>query len=61
MYEWNAYWVDWDWAYKFAYLGFFGMSGIVIAGLGGFYLVQALARAGVLDAFPVGREQVDEI
>ncbi|MDR7085237.1 energy-coupling factor transport system substrate-specific component [Aeromicrobium panaciterrae] len=59
VYEWNAYWVDWDWDYKLAYLGFFGISGIVVAGLGGFYLVQALAKAGVLDAFPVGREQVD--
>ncbi len=59
VYEWNAYWADWDLAYKLAYLGFFALSGVVVAGLGGFYLVRALARAGVLDAFRSGREQVD--
>ncbi|MEO6605465.1 MAG: ECF transporter S component [Aeromicrobium sp.] len=58
-YEWHAYVPDYDFGYKLAHLGFFVLSGIVVAGIGGFYLVQALARAGVLDAFPVGREQVD--
>lgn len=59
VYEWSAYYPDWDFGYKLAHLGFFVVSGIVVAGVGGFYLVQALAKAGVLDAFPVGREQVD--
>ncbi|AKE38315.1 ECF transporter S component [Corynebacterium camporealensis] len=32
------------------------ISGIVIAGIVGYFLVQALARTGVLDRFAVGRE-----
>ncbi len=58
-YEWHAYVPDYSFGSKLAHLGFFVLSGIVVAGIGGFYLVQALARAGVLDAFPAGREQVD--
>ncbi|KRC65119.1 ABC transporter permease [Aeromicrobium sp. Root236] len=61
VYEWSAYWADWDMGYKLAYLGFFAVSGAVVAGVGGFYLVKALAKAGVLDAFPAGREQVAEV
>ncbi len=61
VYEWNSYWTDWDMGYKLAHLGFFAVSGAVIAGAGGFYLVKALAKAGVLDAFPAGREQVAEV
>lgn len=61
VYEWTSYYSDWDFGYKLAHLGFFALSGVVVAGIGGFCLVQALAKAGVLDAFPVGREQVDEI
>jgi energy-coupling factor transport system substrate-specific component len=61
VYEWHAYWADWDLGYKLAYLGFFAASGAVIAGIGGAALVRALARAGVLDAFGPGREQVHEV
>ena len=61
VYEWTSYYSFYDLGYKLAHLGFFVLSGIVVAGIGGFYLVQALAKAGVLDAFPVGREQVDEV
>ncbi len=61
VYEWSAYYADWDFGYKLAHLGFFVLSGIVVAGIGGFLLVQALARAGVLDAFPAGREQVNDV
>ena len=61
VYEWTSYYADWDMGYKLAHLGFFVVSGIVIAGLGGYALVTALAKAGVLDAFPAGREQVTEV
>lgn len=61
LYEWSNWYSDWSWGYKFAHLGMFIVSGMLIAGVGGFYLVRALARAGALDAFPVGREQADEI
>jgi len=61
IYEWGAYWTDWDLPYKLAYLGFFAISGAVIAGVGGTFLVRALARAGVLDSFGAGREVVAEV
>ena len=61
VYEWNSYWTDWDMGYKLAYLGFFAVSGAVIAGVGGWALTTALAKAGVLDAFPAGHEQVSEV
>lgn len=61
VYEWSAYYSYWDMGYKLAHLGFFVISGVVVAGLGGHALVTALARAGVLDAFPAGREQVTEV
>ena len=61
VYEWGAYWTDWGFGYKLAYLGFFAISGAVIAGILGTVLVKALARAGVLDAFGAGREAVTEV
>jgi energy-coupling factor transport system substrate-specific component len=61
VYEWTSYYSGWDLGYKLAHLGFFVLSGVVVAGIGGFYLVRALAKAGVLDAFPAGREQVSEV
>lgn len=61
VYEWTSYYADWDLGYKLAHLGFFAVSGAVIAGLGGYALVTALARAGVLDAFGPGREQATEV
>jgi energy-coupling factor transport system substrate-specific component len=33
------------------------LSAAVIAGVGGWALTTALARTGVLDRFPVGRER----
>lgn len=59
VYEWYAYFSYWDLGYRLAYLGFFALSGAVIAGLGGWALVRALAVTGALDAFPVGREHHD--
>jgi energy-coupling factor transport system substrate-specific component len=61
LYEWSSYYSYWDMDYKLAHLGFFVVSGVVVAGLGGYALVTALAKAGVLDAFPAGREQVTEV
>jgi energy-coupling factor transport system substrate-specific component len=61
VYEWSSYYPDWGWSYKLAHLGFFGLSGIVIAGVGGVLLVRALAATGVLDAFGPGREQAVEV
>jgi energy-coupling factor transport system substrate-specific component len=61
IYEWGAYWTDWHMNYKLAYLGFFAVSGAVIAGVLGTFLVRALARAGVLDAFGAGREAASEV
>lgn len=61
LYEWGAYYSDWDFGYRLVHLSFLGLSGLVVAGVGGFYLVQALARAGVLDSFESGREHVAEV
>ncbi len=60
-YEATNYVVDYSPADKFAYAGFFAISGAVVAGLGGWLLVRALGRAGVLDAFPPGREHAGEV
>lgn len=60
-YEWSAYYADWDLEYKLAHLGFFIVSGVLIAGIGGWALVAALAKAGALDAFEPGREQATEV
>ena len=60
-YEATNYVVDYSVADKLAYAGFFAVSGAVIAGLGGWLLVRALGRAGVLDAFPAGRELAGEV
>lgn len=42
---------------QLAYGAFMVISAATIAGLGGWLLVRALARTGVLSAFPAGREQ----
>jgi energy-coupling factor transport system substrate-specific component len=60
-YEWTQpFAAAWDMGYKLAYLGFFVVSGMVVAGIGGWLLVQALARTGVLDAFGPGRDAAAE-
>jgi energy-coupling factor transport system substrate-specific component len=56
LYEWDAYWMEMTTAWKVQYLGWFALSGAVVAGVGGWLLVQALARTGAIDAMPAGRE-----
>lgn len=56
LYEWWQYVPQLAWIHKLVYLGFGMISCAVIAGLGGAALVRALARTGVIDAFPAGRE-----
>ncbi len=59
VYEWYVYFADLPLRDQLAYLGFFALSGAVVAGVGGWLLVRALAAAGALDAFPAGREHRD--
>lgn len=61
IYEWFFYWMDWGLDYKLAYLAFFTVSGIVVAGVGSWLLMRALAKAGVLDSFGAGREAAVEV
>lgn len=56
VYEWTYYYSGWDLGYKLAHLGFFAVSGLLVAGLLGWALVRALATTGALDAFAAGRE-----
>ncbi len=58
VYEWFFYYPAWSWGWKFAYTAAGAISGLVIAGLGGYALVAAMARTGVLDRFGAGRERV---
>jgi energy-coupling factor transport system substrate-specific component len=52
------YYPDYSAGYQIAQIGLSALSGLVVAGLGGWALTQALARTGVLDRFPSGRERV---
>ena len=54
---WYAEWVLRD---KLVYLGAMAVSGAVLAGLVGWLLVRALARAGALSAFPAGHEHREQ-
>jgi energy-coupling factor transport system substrate-specific component len=58
-YEWWAYVPSYSWAWKLVYLAAGILSGGVIAGAGGWALTRALARAGALNAFPAGREELE--
>lgn len=59
VYEAYAYFADWTWAWKLAYLPLMVVSGIVIAGVGGWLLTRALAQAGALNPFPPGQEVLE--
>jgi len=58
-YEWWAYVPSYSWTWKLVYLVAGILSGGVIAGLGGWALTRALARAGALNAFPAGHEVLE--
>ena len=60
VYEWFAYWQGYAWTFKLIYLGGYALSGAVIAGVGGWLITRALARAGALNALPAGREALDQ-
>jgi energy-coupling factor transport system permease protein len=55
-YEWHAYWEGLGLGWKLSYLGFFALSGAVVAGVGGWLLTRALAATGAIDALPAGGE-----
>lgn len=57
--EWYLYYADWTWTFKIAFVGFFGVSGAVVAGLGGLAIVRALARVGAVNALPAGQEELE--
>jgi energy-coupling factor transport system substrate-specific component len=54
----TLYYPDYSVGYRVAQIGLSAVSGLVIAGLGGWALTLALAKTGVLDRFPSGRERV---
>ena len=58
-YEWHTWLADFDLPFKLAYLGFFAISGAVVAGLGGLALVRALAKLGAVNAMPAGQEKLE--
>lgn len=58
-YEWHTYYADWSWTFKLSYLGIFGLSGALVAGLGGLAIVRALARTGAVNAMPPGQEALE--
>jgi len=51
------YYADWAPGWQAVYAAAVIPSAALIAGLGGWFLVRALARTGVLTSFPAGREQ----
>lgn len=61
VYEWFAYYADWSFSYQLVYLAFYVASGAVVAGVGGWALVRALASTGALDAFGPGREHHERL
>lgn len=52
----GGWYAEWVLADKVAYLGALAVSGAFLAGVLGWVLVRALARAGALSAFPAGQE-----
>ena len=51
------YYPEWATDWMLIYTGLVVASSALIAGLGGWLLVRALTRTGVLSAFPAGRDQ----
>ncbi|HEU5043171.1 MAG TPA: ECF transporter S component [Nocardioidaceae bacterium] len=58
-YEWWSYFADYAWSWKLVYLASFGVSGALVAGLGGLFIVRGLARAGAVNAMPPGQEELE--
>lgn len=56
LYEWNGWMAGYDVAYRAQYTGWFMLSGAVVAGLGGWAMVRALAATGAVDGLAAGRE-----
>lgn len=52
----GGWYAEWVWRDKLVYLAAMGVSGVVLAGVVGWLLTRALARAGALSAFPAGQE-----
>lgn len=52
-----AFYPDWAIGYQVLYAALVIPSAAIVAGLGGWLLVRALVRTGVLSAFPAAREQ----
>ncbi len=59
LYEWDYYWGGLSTSWKLSYLGFFVVSGALVAGVGGWLLTKALAASGAIDALPAAREVTD--
>lgn len=57
-YEWWTVALSYSWAWKLLYLAAGVLSGAVIAGVGGYALVKALAATGALNAFPPGEDHL---
>lgn len=55
-YEWDIYWAGMTTAWKLQYLGWFALSGAVVAGVGGWAISRAIAATGAVDGLASGRE-----
>jgi energy-coupling factor transport system substrate-specific component len=53
-----VYYAGWSVGWQLTQIALAAVSGVVIAGLGSWALVRALAQTGALDQFPSGRERV---
>jgi energy-coupling factor transport system substrate-specific component len=54
-YEWHVYWQGTTLQFRLEYLGFFALSGAVVAGVGGWLMTRALVASGAVDTLPAGR------
>ncbi len=61
LYEWDAYWAHLSTNWRLGYLGFFTLSGALVAGVGGWLLTRALAATGAIDSLPAGREAAGSV
>lgn len=58
IYELITYWVGWAVIWQISYAAIVVPSAMLVAGLGAIALMRAMAKAGVLSAFPAGRQRV---